>query len=175
MDDPPRRSGVDINESIVSSLKEKGLNCFHGSVNNLSTYLVNKFEIIYMRNIIEHMTPYELAECLEGLPDLCVENANIIIITPCESKIWSTASHIRPYPPISIHKLLTSPTETYLFSSSNAPPLSLLSAYTTYNVFNCTPINVVTNLLFNSVLKPLQFLLPGKFRSHYLMVLAPQL
>lgn len=172
LSDPARRIGLDVNEKTVTSLQEKGLTCLLGSVENLVNDFNNNFDVIYMRNIIEHMNPFELAQCLQFLPDLCSENAIIILITPCEARIWSSASHIRPYPPVSIHKLLTSSTESYLYKDFTPPKLSLTSSYTTYNIFNCMPLNVLANLLFNSILRIFQFLVPTKFHSHYLMILS---
>ena len=112
MADPANRIGLDINEKIVCRLQEKGLQCLHGTADSIPNHFKNTFDIIYIRNLIEHLNPSQLAQCLKSLEGLCVSDASIILITPCESRIWATASHIRPYPPISIYKLLTSPTET---------------------------------------------------------------
>tara|TARA_X000000950_G_scaffold49988_1_gene58777 strand:+ start:15202 stop:15846 length:645 start_codon:yes stop_codon:yes gene_type:complete len=52
-------TGVDITPEIVEYNKEKGINCFLGSANELN-FPDSSFEVIHIRHVVEHMKDVEM-------------------------------------------------------------------------------------------------------------------
>jgi SAM-dependent methyltransferase len=171
MRDPYRRFGIDIDKYVCENLRIKKLNCWNGRLNEFQNTKFPLPDVIYSRNLIEHLYPKELALFLSECSGILRKKGQIVIITPVESVIWRTASHIRPYPPISIKKLLESPTESYLFSGIHRPlDLKIIRVYCTFNVFGSKILSMIIWFVYNKITTKIPSF-PPIFSRHYIVVL----
>ena len=62
-----------------------------------------KFDIIIMSHVIEHFTPNDLIEFMDGYLDLLRPGGHLIIATPLFSPyFYDDFDHIKPYQPVGI-------------------------------------------------------------------------
>lgn len=98
--------GIDINEESLSFCNSKGYNVQFGTANKLP--FPNKpFDVVVALQVIEHLTPEAAYQMFEEVERVLRFGGEFIISTEMPTKyIWDTFSHIRPYSPKSIEKIL---------------------------------------------------------------------
>jgi SAM-dependent methyltransferase len=90
--------GVDINPDIVLANKERGFECYVPE--ELSRDGL-KFDIILMSHVIEHFSPDNLLEFMDGYLDLLRPGGHLIVATPLMSPyFYDDFDHIKPYQPL---------------------------------------------------------------------------
>ncbi len=68
-----------------------------------------KFDVIHMSHVIEHLQPQEVYDTLKEFDRCCKPNGAIVISAPLPwSGFYDDLSHIKPYPPESFVKYLSS-------------------------------------------------------------------
>lgn len=93
-------AGVDINEQYIQRARAEGFEVHHES--RLDD-LEQKFDIIFLGHLIEHLSPNELIELLPRLVRKLAEGGRLIMISPVlGERFFHDFSHIRPYYPQSI-------------------------------------------------------------------------
>lgn len=120
--------GIDIDERLVAVCREKGLDAAVGSA-LAPAFPDESFDAVHAAQLVEHLTPAEATLFLSHAARVLKPGGLVFLTTPGVRNIWNTFSHIRPYPPASFRKLLTSKTEAYL--SGEAIPLHVEAAYGT--------------------------------------------
>jgi|GEM_PF-5068982 len=102
--DPVNFTGVDVNTSAVSRLKEKGLHIVESSIENVPVPDAS-FDVVLCNNIIEHLTVDQAYNMLKEAQRILKPQGEIIIITPTPRTVWNTFGHVKPYTVGSIMKL----------------------------------------------------------------------
>ena len=94
-------TGVDANPECLSALAADGMRCL--SVDELAMS-DERFDLLVMSHIVEHNTPRELFEMLDGYLDRLTPGGHVVIATPLLSKyFYDDFDHVRPYHPASFH------------------------------------------------------------------------
>ncbi|MDB4683216.1 class I SAM-dependent methyltransferase [bacterium] len=166
--DPSNRTGIEIDNSLCMSLEDNGLKCINADFFKFK--VLSKFDILYSRNFIEHLNPDQLVDFLKKSADLLAPDGKLILITPVETVIWRTASHIRPYPPVSLYKLLNSKTENYI--RKNQINLTVDNAYCTFKIKGFRIASRIAFLLFNWLNNGSVMSSSPPFASHYIIILS---
>ena len=96
--------GFDINEKVIAKLVAEGYMVKQGDVINIP-FEDDFFEVIYNRNIIEHLDPAEAQKMFLEMKRVLKKDGKIILISPMPKTVWNTFGHIKPYPPAAIKKL----------------------------------------------------------------------
>lgn len=92
--------GVDVNEKIVDSNRSAGFSCV--TVTELARN-TEKFDLLLMAHVIEHLSPAELVIFLDGYLDRLRPGGHLIIATPlASSNFYDDFDHIRPYQPMGL-------------------------------------------------------------------------
>lgn len=145
--DPSNIIGVDLDQKLVDECKLKGLKAFYMNVLRLD-FPDEEFDAIHAAQIIEHFDPSDAVIFLKELQRVLKPGGFIYISTPGVRNVWSTFSHIRPYPPDSFKKLLNSSTENYLLTEqSNSMKLQLVDSFGSRFYFKSKPLQFLSNLI----------------------------
>ena len=102
--------GIDINKKTVKECLDKGLMVIEGSATNI--YFENEsFDVILSSHLIEHLNSEDAYKHLKEIERLLRPNGLLILASPMPSIIhnpnfWGTFTHIKPYPPTSIKKII---------------------------------------------------------------------
>lgn len=92
--------GVEVNADYIASAKSKGYRCFH--LSELKT-VQQKFDVILISHVIEHLHPQELIEVLDSYIQMLDPDGILIIASPVRGdRFYYDITHIRPYYPQSI-------------------------------------------------------------------------
>ena len=127
--DPKNYHGIDISKSLVNICVEKGLNAIVGSATDLP-FENESIEAINCNNVIEHLPPDSAATMLNEFARVLKKDGIVMLRSPLGENVWDTFSHIRPYPPMAIKKLITSETEDFVRPDENhLKTLSILHIY----------------------------------------------
>lgn len=116
--EPGNFVGVDIDPSLVSQCQQRGLSAHCMSALALK-FPDASFDAVHAAQLIEHFAPADAARFITEAARVLRPGGHLFITTPGVRNVWNTFSHIRPYPPSAIAKLLSSETESYL---RDAPP-----------------------------------------------------
>jgi SAM-dependent methyltransferase len=93
-------TGIDINPEIVASNKRRGFNCI--GLNDLDV-AVGKFDLILMSHVIEHFSPLDLKNFIDGYLDFLTPKGYLVIATPLMSDyFYDDFDHVKPYHPAGI-------------------------------------------------------------------------
>lgn len=96
--------GIEINQTALGRLREKGLNVIESSIESIP--MANgSFDVVLCNNIIEHLTVDQAYNMLKEAQRLLRPHGEIIIITPTPKTVWNTFGHVKPYTIPSIMKL----------------------------------------------------------------------
>ena len=120
--------GIDINSDLVNKCQQRNLPASVMSAFAMD-YADNTFDGIHSAMLIEHFYPADAFNFLKEAARVVRKHGIILLTTPSVKRIWNTFSHIRPYPPAALKKILTIATEGYIAKSSL--PLQLLAAHAT--------------------------------------------
>ena len=120
--------GIDVNQDLVGKCQQRGLPAKVMSAFEMN-YANETFDGIHSAMLIEHFPPNEAFDFLRESARVMKHNGILLLTTPGVKRIWNTFSHIRPYPPAAIKKLLSVATEGYITKSKL--PLKLLAAHAT--------------------------------------------
>lgn len=94
-------TSVDVNPDYIDTLNAKGLRA--RTTEEFFTQTVEKFDLILLSHVIEHLTPEQLVKLI---PKLCLrleKDGRLILISPTPGeRFYHDFSHIRPYLPQSI-------------------------------------------------------------------------
>lgn len=145
--DPSNIIGVDLDQKLVDECKQKGLQAFYMNVLRLD-FPDEEFDAIHAAQIIEHFDPSDAVIFLKELQRVLKPGGFIYISTPGVRNVWSTFSHIRPYPPDSFKKLLNTSTENYLLTEqSNSMKLQLVDSFGSRFYFKSKLLQFFSNLI----------------------------
>jgi SAM-dependent methyltransferase len=114
--EPDHFLGVDLDASLVLHCQKKGLSAYCMSAFRLE-FADESFDAVHASQIIEHFHPADASRFLEEASRVTRPGGYIFLTTPGIRNVWNTFSHVRPYPPDSLRKLLESPTENYIRNS----------------------------------------------------------
>lgn len=167
--DPKRRIGIEVNSELAIDLQGRGLKCVCADFFRYQSS--RSYEVVYARNIIEHLSPSELVSFLDKCKKIAEAKGKIVLITPVETVIWRTASHVRPYPPISLLKLLSSATERYLINDNDLSGLRFVSSYCTFKTGRQRVPALLAFILFNILNSGKAISKAPPFASHYITIL----
>ncbi|MHA2347257.1 MAG: class I SAM-dependent methyltransferase [Candidatus Hodarchaeales archaeon] len=107
--------GIDVNERVLKIAAEKKLRVLKASGCCLP-FKDDEFDAVNCDNVIEHLLPEDAYKLLVEASRVLRRGGILILRTQMAYKeIWETFSHIRPYPPKAIEKLLHSELEGYLY------------------------------------------------------------
>lgn len=92
--------GVEVSEEYLESAKLKGYRCFH--VDDI-LHIKEKFDVVFISHVIEHLEPSELINALSLYIDMLKDDGVIIIASPLiGDRFYYDITHTRPYYPQSI-------------------------------------------------------------------------
>ncbi len=94
-------SGIDVNPEQVQKLCDEGFDvCLPGALPP------QKYDIILMSHIVEHLTAKELVDFIDTYLPYLEKDGYLIILTPMPGiRFWHDYTHIRPYTPQSMGML----------------------------------------------------------------------
>ncbi|MBW4424473.1 MAG: class I SAM-dependent methyltransferase [Nostoc desertorum CM1-VF14] len=115
---PRNYYGIDISNSLVNICVQQGLNAIVGSATDLP-FKDENIEAINCNNLIEHLSPDSAAIMLNEFARVLKKGGIVMLRSPLGENVWDTFSHIRPYPPTAIKKLITSETEDFVRPDNN--------------------------------------------------------
>jgi len=118
MRNPENFYGIDISKSLVDICVSKGLNATVASATDLP-FQDESIEAINCDNIIEHLPPDSAATMLNEFARVLKKGGVIVLRSPLGENVWNTFSHLRPYPPIAIKKLITCEVEEFIRPENN--------------------------------------------------------
>lgn len=97
--------GIDVNKDAVKAAKAKGYNAVLGSATDCP-FEDGSFDGIIAYHVIEHLAPTDAYKMLKEIARLLKKNGSAYMASPMPSNVWGTFTHIRPYPPEAIRKIL---------------------------------------------------------------------
>lgn len=104
--DPVNFVGVDVNTEAVNFCKKKGFNVKFSSVDKLP-FGDASFEAVVSWLVLEHLEPRLAYEMFKEVGRILKPGGEFIVSTEMPTiHIWDAFSHIRPYSPLSIAKIL---------------------------------------------------------------------
>jgi len=93
-------TGIDINPEIVEANKARGLKCI--GVGDLNDG-IGKFDLMLMSHVVEHFSPFDLKNFIDGYLEFLVPNGFLVIATPLMSEyFYDDFDHVKPYQPSGI-------------------------------------------------------------------------
>lgn len=94
-------TGVDVNLTYLDEARSAGFSAFLPE--DLFSSTKDKYDIIFLSHLIEHLCPEQLFELIPKLLKLLANDGHLIIITPTYGeRFYHDFSHIKPYLPQSI-------------------------------------------------------------------------
>lgn len=109
-----RARGLDGDESNVLNARTQGLDVFVGDARCPSVEDGVQFDVITMIHLVEHFAPPEAEQLLVANIRLLRPGGRLIIVTPnfadwsvVSNVFWLDPTHVRPYPPLLLTKMLT--------------------------------------------------------------------
>jgi SAM-dependent methyltransferase len=115
---PKNYFGVDISQTLVDICVSKGFNAIAGSATDIP-FADESIEAINCDNVIEHLSPDSAAMMINEFGRVLKNGGIVMIRSPLGENVWNTFSHVRPYPPVAIEKLITKETEDFVRPEKN--------------------------------------------------------
>ncbi len=113
-EDPENFLGIDVNEKVLRTAAERNLRVLRAD-GCILPFKNEEFDAINCDNVIEHLRPENAFQLLFEASRVLRRGGVLILRTQMAYReIWETFSHVRPYPPKAIEKLLHSELESYL-------------------------------------------------------------
>ena len=103
--DPARFVGIDVESGLVEHCRGRGLDVRVMSALRLE-FPDQSFEAIHAAQLIEHFDSNVAAAFLQEASRVLVPGGVIVLTTPGVRNVWDTFSHVRPYTPMALRKLL---------------------------------------------------------------------
>lgn len=105
--DPTNFTGIEINESAIEYCKKKGFSVLNASTEKIPVADAS-FERVVALQVIEHLTPDTAYAMIREAIRILKPEGELILSTEFPTNtFWNTFSHVKPYPPKSILKMLT--------------------------------------------------------------------
>lgn len=105
--EPENFIGVDINEEALTFCKKEGYQVQMGSVDHLP-FPDKTFERVIALQVIEHLEPALAYAMFSEVARVLSQGGEFIFSTEMPTKrVWDTFSHVKPYSPKSIYKMIT--------------------------------------------------------------------
>jgi len=140
--------GIEINDTAIETGLKRGFKIIKSSTENIP-FENNFFERIVALQVIEHLTPIEAFKMFCEAERLLKEEGEFIISTELDTNtFWNTFSHIKPYPPKSIYKLLRKD-EDGLETFSKIKNLKAVEIYYSGRMFKNSFLNLLSQLTAN--------------------------
>ncbi|MBI4872219.1 MAG: class I SAM-dependent methyltransferase [Candidatus Riflebacteria bacterium] len=138
--------GVDISDEMLRRSRESGRKVVKADACRLP-FRTGSFGAVNCANIIEHLHPPQAAAMVFEAGRVLAPGGVLLIRTPSVASVWNTFSHVRPYPPAAIQKLLTTATEDYVRTDRCLPKLAIERVFTYGSVFDSRLGRLLTALL----------------------------
>jgi len=117
-------TGVEVNPDIVAANRRDGLNCL--TVEEFRN-TPGEFDVILMAHIIEHFSPKELLQFMDGYLDRLKVGGKLVIAAPLASDyFYDDFDHVKPYQPTGIVMVFGAGTAQVQYYSRNALELRAL-------------------------------------------------
>lgn len=107
--------GIDVSSELVDVCQRKGLKAAKASATRLP-FETNSIAAIHCDNLIEHLQPGDAAAMLNEIGRVLMVGGIAMLRSPLGESVWNTFSHVRPYPPAAIQKLLHDEKEGFVRS-----------------------------------------------------------
>jgi SAM-dependent methyltransferase len=120
--------GIDIDQELIRKCQNQGFKADVMSVLEIK-FPDSSFDGVHAAQLIEHFPPTQALQFLHETSRILKPGGFLLLTTPGIKRVWNTFSHIRPYPPISLYKLLNVSTESYL--GKTRLPLQLFCSHAT--------------------------------------------
>ncbi len=105
--------GLDLSDEMLDAARAQGFQVVKGDATNLP-FRGGGFQAVNCAQLIEHLPPSLAAEMLFEAARVLEPGGLLLLRSPMPSKVWETFSHIRPYPPSAVRKLISTQTEAYV-------------------------------------------------------------
>lgn len=105
--------GIDISDEMLGAVRAQGFRVVRGDATCLP-FRNGGFQAVNCAQLIEHLPPALAAEMLFEAARVLEPGGVLLLRSPMPGKVWETFSHVRPYPPIAVQKLLRTQTEAYV-------------------------------------------------------------
>lgn len=158
--DPANRIGVDIDAELVRRCKERGLEAHCMSATQLD-FPNEVFDVVYGAELIEHFDPQNAVRFLVEAARVLKPGGIVYLTTPGERYVWTTFSHIKPYPPIAFEKLLGKSTEGFMLNKTL--PLQV-EAYYAFSA-------ACRSRILTGIKRALDIAMPPRWPSGYVIIL----
>lgn len=110
---PLSHVGIDVSFDLLMACRAKGLRVVCASAAALPLR-DESFDAIHCDNVIEHLAPPQAAAMLSEFGRVLRPGGVAIVRSPLGDGVWNTFSHVRPYPPAAIRKLLADAKESFV-------------------------------------------------------------
>lgn len=117
---PESRFGIDVSSSLLAGCRRQGLKVARASATALP-FPDSSFDGVHCDNVIEHLPPAEAARLVFEVARVLRPGGLAVLKSPLGEGVWNTFSHVRPYPPAAIAKLLLQRKEAYLRGDADFP------------------------------------------------------
>lgn len=105
--DPEKRKGIDINKEAIAHCKKQGYKVTLGTLTTTHEP-DNSYEAVLSLQVIEHLEHNTAHAMLTEAARILEPKGLLIISTEHHSKVfWNTFTHVKPYPPQAIKKMIT--------------------------------------------------------------------
>lgn len=142
--DPKNFTGIDINEEVLEICRKNGYNVKKASVTKIP-FDDDSFDGVNCQQVIEHLIPEDAFKMANEMTRVVKKEGLIVISTEMVTKIfWNTFSHIRPYPPGAIQKLLK-PSGQETFEKLNN--LEIVRIYYSGTPYRSSVLSLLSTLL----------------------------
>lgn len=148
--DPENFIGIDINEEALSFCNSEKYNVRFGSANKLP-FPNESFDAIVALQVIEHLTPEVAYQMFKEVERVLRFSGEFIISTEMPTKyVWDTFSHVRPYSPKSIEKILAKMSDLGAQESfKKISDLRIVAIYYNGKFFRNTFFNIISQIISN--------------------------
>lgn len=124
-------TGVDVNVEIVETNIENGFTCY--TVDNFKSNS-NKYDVVIMSHIVEHLTSSELLEFIDFYLDFLKDDGILFVMTPLMTKqFYMDFDHVKPYSHVGISMVFSGKSQVQYYSRNKLNYLKIKYIKVPYN------------------------------------------
>jgi SAM-dependent methyltransferase len=138
--------GIDISNEMLGAARARGFAVVRGDATRLP-FRDKGFQAVNCAQLIEHLPPAQAAEMLFEAARVLEPGGILLLRSPMPATVWNTFSHVRPYPPMAVRKLIRTQTEAYV-RGGHRNPLPFQIEFVLYHgpIFECLPMRALAAL-----------------------------